>query len=83
MNAEKELFLEEIKQSQEEILQFKEEIRSMAEHKEQIERDNQELTQLLRGEKSRSDKLDREIMELLNHNQELKLVIAEMEEQRE
>ncbi len=55
----------------------------MAEHKEQIERDNQELTQLLRGEKSRSDKLDREIMELLNHNQELKLVIAEMEEQRE
>jgi hypothetical protein len=41
----------------------------LIEEKESIERVNEELEQLLEGEKVRSDRFDREILDILNKNQ--------------
>lgn len=59
MNYERELFLEEIRQSQKDILVFKSKIEELIEEKESALKEKTEFSDLLKGEKSRSDKLDR------------------------
>lgn len=46
-----------------------------------LQRENEELAQLLKGEKVRSDRFDREILDVLNKNQELKLELLEQREE--
>ena len=59
MNYERELFLEEIRQSQKDILVFKSKIEELIEEKESALKEKTEFSDLLKREKSRSDKLDR------------------------
>ena len=73
LSCERELFLEEIKQSQRDIHEFREKIEQLIGEKDAIQRENEELSQLLDGEQARCGKLDREVMELINTNQDLKV----------
>ena len=48
--------------------------------KERVKKENDELEHLLKGEQERCGKLDREIMELIDSNQELKVEKLELKE---
>ena len=87
MIEERELFLEEIRQSQQELLSYKTQIQQIASEKESCQNENervfreyQELEKLMSGEQVRCEKLDREMIDLINQNQELKLELLEKQD---